>query len=106
MGPEYPEKNGSLSCLQSDLLRQLIRRKKRILIPMLLFFAIFSFCLPLSVSLYPHQMSRPAPWLRVPWGWLYAFAQIFLTWLWGWLYWSAAKTFDHLAEEIRQRGET
>lgn len=105
MDPEKPETNESLSRLQSGLLRQLIRRKKRLLIPMILLFAVFSFGLPLFVSLYPRQMSRPAPWIQVPWGWLYAFAQIFLTWLWGWMYWNSAKTFDRLAEEIRQRGK-
>ncbi|WP_238985068.1 DUF485 domain-containing protein [Bacillus kwashiorkori] len=62
-------------------LRQLIRKKNRILGPAFLFALLFYFLLPLSLMFIPDIMTRPSLFYGIPWAWLYAFLQIPMTWL-------------------------
>jgi len=84
------------------LFRLLIRRKYRFLVRAIACFMAFYFILPVSIGLFPHWMSLPSPFWDLPWGWLFAFAQLVMTWFFAWLYWRKSKSFDRLVEEIRQ----
>lgn len=84
---------------------QLMRVKKRFILPALLFLMLFYFCLPLTIWLFPKWMNETPAFVLVPWGWLYAFSQLFMTWLLGWLYWRKAKRFDRLVAQMKQGTE-
>ncbi len=95
------EKNRIHPALSSNPIQQLIQRKKRLLIPLILFIMLFYFCLPLAIGLFPTWMGRRIPGVYLSWAWFYAFAQLGMTWFVGWLYWRKAKSFDSLVEEFR-----
>lgn len=95
------DENGALSLLHSRSFSQLRREKKRWILPHLLLVIVFYFGLPLSVSFFPALMAQASPFLKLPWGWVYAFLQFMMTFVLGWLYWKKAKHFDRLVEQIK-----
>ncbi|SDC61544.1 Uncharacterized membrane protein, DUF485 family [Melghirimyces thermohalophilus] len=88
----------------SETFSHLMRMKKRFIIPCLTLLVLFYFCLPLSLWFYPGPMSRLAPVIGMPWGWLYAFSQFAMTWVLGWRYWNKAKQFDQLVRQMKVKG--
>ncbi|MEI3607167.1 DUF485 domain-containing protein [Pseudogracilibacillus sp. SE30717A] len=62
---------------------------------------IFYLALPLSLSVIPDTMNKPAI-ANVSWAWIYAFMQVLMTWLIGWVYWIKAKQLDKLVDRIKQ----
>lgn len=88
----------------SETFKNLLREKKKFLIPATLFFLSFYFMLPLLVGIFPAWMNKP---LCPPftWGWGLAFAQFLMVWLLGAIYYFKAKRFDRTVEKIKiQRG--
>lgn len=102
-GEDMEEKDKYSFIVSSTSFQQLIREKRRFLVPIILFFTIFYFCLPLSVGLFPERMGRSIPGISLSWAWLYAFSQLGMTWFVGWLYWRKAKSFDRLVEEVQKQ---
>ncbi len=62
---------------------------------------IFYLAFPLSLSVIPDTMNKPAIG-NLSWAWSYAFLQVLMTWLLGWIYWIKAKQLDKLVDRIRQ----
>ncbi|MBP1970562.1 uncharacterized membrane protein (DUF485 family) [Virgibacillus natechei] len=85
-----------------NLFHQLMKKRRRLLIKLLTFLIIFYFALPLTLTFFPYQMNRAIPFVGISWGWLYAFAQIPMTWILGWIYYRNAKDFDRFIEQIKQ----
>ncbi|GIO25495.1 DUF485 domain-containing protein [Ornithinibacillus bavariensis] len=81
---------------------ELIRRKKRLLIPNLAIIFLFYFMLPLSLIFYPDFMNKKSFVTGVTWAWLYAFLQLPFVWFMVWLYHVKAKQFDRRMEETIQ----
>lgn len=82
--------------------KELLRKKKALIIPVVLFFLLFYFGLPLSVWLFPEMMEYERGPFHLPWWWVYAFLQLIITWFLGWIYWVKAKGFDKMVEKIKQ----
>lgn len=82
-----------------DNLKDVIRQKMRFIVPVTLFFMMFYFLLPLSISLFPQVMSTPV-YHFFNLGWVLAFAQFIMTWGIGWLYLRKAKQFDRMIDEL------
>ncbi|WP_284139612.1 MULTISPECIES: DUF485 domain-containing protein [unclassified Virgibacillus] len=81
---------------------KLIDKKKRFVLPMLVFLFAFYFMLPLSLAFFPDVMNSSSVVFQITWGWLYAFLQIPMTWIVGWLYCRNAKQLDQWIEERKQ----
>lgn len=83
--------------------RELVRAKRRFLIPATLFFIVYYFALPVLVGYYPELMSRRVIG-PVNIAYLFALSQFFMAWILAWIYIRAASRFDRQAETVI-RGE-
>ncbi|SDS48615.1 Uncharacterized membrane protein, DUF485 family [Paenibacillaceae bacterium GAS479] len=83
----------------SESFRRLLRKKKRFLLPMSLFFLAFYFTLPIMTS-YSKVLNEPALG-PVSWAWLFASAQFIMTWTLCMIYSRKAAKFDEMVEEIK-----
>lgn len=90
--------------IRSEIFRQLIREKKRFILPATLFFLIFYFALPLGITWFPQFMNRPV-YHFLTYAWVLAIMQFVMVWTIGFLYYRKAKSFDQKAEEIRRELE-
>lgn len=84
--------------------RSHMKRKKRFLIHILIFLFIFYFGLPFSLTFFPGWMNRSVLFNGITWGWIYAFAQIPMTWILGSIYAYKANTLDRLQHDLKQGG--
>ncbi|HET7578686.1 MAG TPA: DUF485 domain-containing protein [Bacillales bacterium] len=82
--------------------RQLIREKKRFLIPVTVFFLAFYFMLPVSIICFPSVMNRPFLIGLTP-AWAFAFAQFGMVWVLGALFYRRSKQFDRLVQQIQDK---
>lgn len=80
---------------------QLMKAKKRFLIPITIFFLAFYFMLPILTS-YTTILNKPAIG-SITWTWVYAFAQFIMTWALCILYVKKAGRFDHMAEQLIEK---
>jgi uncharacterized membrane protein (DUF485 family) len=87
----------------SQEFQQLLKAKKRFLIPLTIFFLVFYFILPVLTS-YTTILNTPAIG-SITWTWVYAFAQFIMTWVLCILYVKKAGTFDHMAKQIIENHE-
>lgn len=87
----------------SQEFQQLLKAKKRFLIPFTIFFLVFYFMLPVLTS-YTTILNTPAIG-SITWTWVYAFAQFIMTWVLCILYVKKAGTFDHMAKQIIENHE-
>jgi uncharacterized membrane protein (DUF485 family) len=87
----------------SQEFQQLLKAKKRFLIPLTIFFLVFYFMLPVLTS-YTTILNTPAIG-SITWTWVYAFAQFIMTWVLCILYVKKAGTFDHMAKQIIENHE-
>lgn len=88
--------------MQAEHVHQLMQKKLRILYFLFGFLSLFYFMLPLSLAIIPDVMNRTSFIASLTWAWVYAFAQIPMTWLFGWIYCHKAKQLDRVAAQIRQ----
>ncbi|WP_027408408.1 DUF485 domain-containing protein [Anoxybacteroides tepidamans] len=89
--------------VQSSSFQQLMREKRRFILPFSLFFLAFYFALPILTS-YSKVLNTPAIG-SVSWAWVFAFAQFIMTWTLCMLYSKRAARFDEMVEQIRQEAK-
>ena len=82
--------------------KELVRSKRRFILPATLFFIAYYFALPVLVGYYPELMDRPVFWgMNV--AYLFALSQFFMAWVVMWLYVRRARVFDSLAAKVAGR---
>ena len=82
----------------SSRFRELLRAKRRFILPAMLFFVIYYFALPVLVGYAPRLMERRIIG-AVNLAYLFALSQFFMAWIIAWLYTRAAGRFDRMARE-------
>ncbi len=87
---------------EAVIFQQLLKRKKKLILPMTFFFVLFYFALPILIWFFPEWIYKESPSSFIPWWWLFAFFQLIVTWILGWVYWCKAKKYDQLIEDLKQ----
>jgi uncharacterized membrane protein (DUF485 family) len=87
------------SIAASDQFRQLLRAKRRFIVPAVVFFVIYYFALPVLVGYAPGLMSRRVFGV-VNLAYLFALSQFFMAWVIAGLYVRAAGRFDAQSRKI------
>lgn len=82
----------------SPQFKQFLQRKRKFIIPMVIFFMIFYFLLPIFTS-YTTFLNTPAIG-DISWTWIFAFAQFIMVWTLSSIYVRKATSFDKEADEI------
>jgi len=85
--------------VRSEPFSRLMAKKKRFIVPMMLFFLVFYFILPIMTS-YSQVLNQKA-FGSITWAWVFASAQFLMTWVLCWLYSRKAVEFDRLADQIK-----
>ncbi|NDD62887.1 MAG: DUF485 domain-containing protein [Acidobacteria bacterium] len=90
----------------SDEFKQLLRAKRRFIVPAVIFFVVYYFALPVLVGYAPGFMSRRVFGV-VNLAYLFALSQFFVAWAIAGLYVRAAGRFDEQSQRIiaRSKGE-
>ncbi|MFJ7744898.1 DUF485 domain-containing protein [Peribacillus sp. NPDC097295] len=84
--------------VQSPSFQELLRKKRKFIVPLSIFFMVFYFSLPVLTS-YSTLLNSYA-FGAISWAWVLAFAQFIMTWTLCVLYSKKAATFDILVEKI------
>lgn len=79
--------------------QQLLRAKRRFVIPSCLFFTIYYFALLVLVGWFPEIVNRPVLG-KINGAYLFALSQFLMTWLMAYLYMYKANQFDRAAAKI------
>jgi uncharacterized membrane protein (DUF485 family) len=79
--------------------RELLRQKKRFVVPATIFFVVYYFALPISVGYFPETMSQKVLG-PVNLAYLFALSQFFMAWAIAWAYIRAARKFDSAGSRI------
>lgn len=82
--------------------RELVRAKRRFLVPATVFFVVYYFALPVLVGYFPGVMDRKVAG-SVNLAYLFALSQFFMAWIVMWLYVRRARGFDALAARVVAR---
>lgn len=90
--------------IRSKSFEELLRAKKRFVIPITIFFISFYFALPILTSYLPHVMNISV-YGNISIAWLFAFAQFIMTLLLSLLYLLKARQFDRIVEEIKRTAD-
>ena len=88
--------------VQTQQFQQLLREKKRFILPFTLFFLVFYFALPIMTSYTSVLNNRFYGYIT--WAWVFAFAQFIMTWALCMIYSKKAVRFDHLSNEVLKEG--
>ena len=80
-------------------MKDLLRRKKRFVLPATLFFIAYYFALPVLVGYYPDLMARKVIG-AVNIAYLFALSQFLMAWIIAWLYVRAAAGYDRMGREL------
>jgi uncharacterized membrane protein (DUF485 family) len=84
--------------------RELVRRKRRFILPATVFFILYYFALPVLVGYFPDLMDTPvAGGMNL--AYLFALSQFFMAWGVMWLYVRRARDFDSLAAKVVAEAE-
>jgi uncharacterized membrane protein (DUF485 family) len=83
--------------------RQLLREKRRFVVPATVFFIVYYFALPVSVGYFPALMSKKI-WGEVNVAYLFALSQFVMAWVLAWIYVRRAEQFDDMAGRLRRAG--
>jgi uncharacterized membrane protein (DUF485 family) len=83
----------------SPAFKELLRRKKRFIVPATVFFILYYFALPISVGFYPEVMAKPVIG-AVNLAYLFALSQFFVAWILAGIYIVVANRFDKESEEL------
>jgi len=83
---------------KSNQFRQLMKRKKRFIVPCTIFFLCFYFLLPILTG-YTTFLNEPVIG-GITWAWLFAWAQFVMTWTLCTMYVKKASGFDKQADQI------
>lgn len=79
--------------------RELLRAKRRFIVPAMLFFLVYYFALPILVGYAPALMQRRVAG-AVNVAYLFALSQFFMAWILAWLYVRAAARFDRMSRDV------
>jgi uncharacterized membrane protein (DUF485 family) len=77
---------------------RLLAAKRRFIVPSVVFFVIYYFALPLSVSLFPETMRQRVGGVTL--AYWFALSQFVMAWTLAWLYVRRAEGFDAAAAEL------
>lgn len=88
----------------SPRFRELLRAKRRFIIPAMIFFVVYYFALPVLVG-YARPLMEKKIAGAINLAYLFALSQFFMAWVIAWLYVRAANRFDEMAREIRDHPE-
>lgn len=88
---------------ESQELKHLLKEKKKFLVPLVLFFMVFYFLLPVLTS-YTKILNKPAIG-SISWTWIYALAQFVMTWVLCSIYVKKSGKFDHLVNQIVENND-
>jgi uncharacterized membrane protein (DUF485 family) len=103
------DKNSSTSISQSTYsevaksheFKQLLKAKRKFILPMSLFFFCFYIALPLMTSYSKALNTKEIG--EVTWAWMFAFAQFVMTWSLCMIYSKRAESFDKMAEGVLEK---
>ena len=85
---------------RSPRFRQLIREKRRFILPATVFFMVYYFALPILVGLLARDDEAESALGPVNIAYLFALSQFVMAWVMAWIYISVAARFDKLAQEV------
>ena len=94
---EGPDVNWE-SIAASERFRNLLRAKRRFIIPAMIFFIVYYFALPVAVG-YARPFMEKRVWGAVNLAYLFALSQFFMAWIVAAVYMRAATKFDKMARE-------
>jgi uncharacterized membrane protein (DUF485 family) len=83
----------------SERFRNLLKAKKRFIIPALIFFVVYYFALPALIG-YARPFMEKRVLGPVNLAYLFALSQFFMAWIIAWLYVRAAARFDRMSREV------
>jgi len=83
---------------QSSQFKELMKQRKRFIVPLTIFFLLFYLTLPVLTS-YTTILNNPVIG-DITWAWVYAFAQFVMTWILCTLYVKKSAAFDRQSNEI------
>ena len=82
--------------------KQLLKAKRRFIIPTTVFFIVYYFALPYLVGYHPELMQRKV-WGEMNWAYLFALSQFFMAWAIAAIYVSVAAGWDRKAAALLTR---
>jgi uncharacterized membrane protein (DUF485 family) len=88
----------------SNEFKELIRAKRRFIIPATIFFVLYYFALPYLVGYHTPLMQRKV-WGEMNWAYLFALSQFFMAWGLAALYVVAAAGWDRKARKLLGRAD-
>ena len=77
----------------SEPFKQLLKAKRRFIIPATIFFVVYYFALPYLVGYHPELMERKV-WGEMNWAYLFALSQFFMAWILAAIYVMVAAGWD------------
>jgi uncharacterized membrane protein (DUF485 family) len=83
----------------SDRFRNLLKAKRRFIIPATIFFVVYYFALPVLIGYARPLMAKPVIG-PLNWAYLFALSQFFVAWIIAALYMRAAARFDKMAAGV------
>ena len=83
---------------QSEDFKNLLKAKRKFIVPLSIFFFVFYFTLPLLTA-YTKVLNTPAIG-SITWAWVFAFAQFIMTWTLVTIYMKKAYSFDDMVNKI------
>lgn len=86
----------------SEKFRELLRAKRRFIIPAMVVFVVYYFALPVLVG-YARPLMERRVIGALNWAYLFAFSQFFMAWIIAGLYVRAAKRFDKMSRKVVER---
>jgi len=107
MGVQYQEqklytqkvqKASYTSLIQTNDFQTLLKQKKSFILPMVVFFCLFYFALPILAA-YTKVLNYQAIG-HMTWAWVYALLQFVIVWVCGFVYIKKSEKFDNLAAAI------
>jgi uncharacterized membrane protein (DUF485 family) len=83
----------------SERFRELIKAKRKFIVPAMIFFIVYYFALPVLIG-YAKPFMETRVLGPVNLAYLFALSQFFMAWIIAWLYVRAAARFDRMAGEV------
>lgn len=83
----------------SDRFRNLLKAKRRFIVPAMIFFIVYYFALPVLIG-YARPFMEKRVLGPVNLAYLFALSQFFMAWIIAWLYVRAAARFDRMAAGV------
>ena len=99
---EEKGKRDYTAIVQTQEFQQLVKEKKRFIVPFTLFFLVFYFALPIMTS-YTSVLNHSF-YGHITWAWVFAFGQFIMTWALCMIYSKKAARFDRLSDEVLRKG--